>query len=295
MTQRARRQRTVSAVAAAVAVALAACSRPPVATTSAAAAPPLEAPSAATAPPPATPDTAPPATTTSTTSAAVPPAVRPSTTTTTTAVVTQTASAAASSSAYTLNTNTDGSVVRWNPCTAIHWKVNLAQAPPSALADATTAVATLSAATGLTLVFDGTTTTTPTTTWLRSTADPDTIVIAWAPKATTDLYGTIADGEGGWREAGTSPDGVRWTWRIVRGFVLVDPTTTTSYAGGFGPGTTIGALLLHELGHAVGLAHVADQTQLMYPTLTSKTVARYSAGDLAGLTRVGRSAGCIAA
>jgi hypothetical protein len=42
----------------------------------------------------------------------------------------------------------------------------------------------------------------------------------------------------------------------------------------------------------VGLNHTGDSSQIMYPTITSKAAA-WGAGDLTGLTKVGRRAGCI--
>lgn len=43
----------------------------------------------------------------------------------------------------------------------------------------------------------------------------------------------------------------------------------------------------HELGHLVGLAHVNDSTQLMYASV-SPGVTDYAAGDLTGLSALGR-------
>ena len=51
--------------------------------------------------------------------------------------------------------------------------------------------------------------------------------------------------------------------------------------------------MLHELGHAMGLNHVTDPRQLMYPVIMSRSRAAYGPGDLAGLRRLGRTQGCL--
>ena len=53
----------------------------------------------------------------------------------------------------------------------------------------------------------------------------------------------------------------------------------------------IGATLLHELGHLLGLAHVEDVSQLMSTDPGSGPVV-LCAGDLAGLRAIGAQSGC---
>ena len=50
--------------------------------------------------------------------------------------------------------------------------------------------------------------------------------------------------------------------------------------------TLVRDVLLHELAHLVGLGHVTDKTQIMYPTVTHPIVG-YGPGDVFGLATVG--------
>jgi hypothetical protein len=202
-----------------------------------------------------------------------------------------------SATAFTLNHNGNGSVTRWNPCGGdIHVRVNAVLGGPGALADTQAALAALSRGTGLRFVYDGPTLFVPATG--NSASQPATVVIAWAPPGVgagkSNYYSSGAVGEGGWRSSGTSTDGgATWTWKIVQGFVVVDPGS--SVAAGFGTGVTRGALLLHELGHVAGLGHTNDGSQVMYPVLRSSSFGSYGAGDLAGLKAVGATKGCTTA
>jgi hypothetical protein len=61
---------------------------------------------------------------------------------------------------------------------------------------------------------------------------------------------------------------------------------------GFRPGKTWGKVVLHELGHVLGLDHVVDPAQVMHPSLVSSPAA-WGAGDLAGLRLLGPDSGCL--
>ena len=65
-------------------------------------------------------------------------------------------------------------------------------------------------------------------------------------------------------------------------------------SGGFGRGYTWGEVLMHELGHVIGLDHVGSAKQLMHDTVTARA-ARFGAGDLNGFRKVGDTFGCLVA
>ncbi|MCW2777453.1 MAG: putative cell wall binding repeat 2-containing protein [Frankiales bacterium] len=181
-------------------------------------------------------------------------------------------------------------VVRWDPCTPIDFRINAALGGRQAKADVLTAVARLSAASGLQFRYLGSTSYVPTAGRAPLAGSP--LVIAWAPPAGrpsgSSRIGAGEVGHGGWA-ASTSPAG---HYRISSGYVVV--RAGAPLAMGFGAGVTRGRVLMHELGHAVGLDHVADRTMVMNATVTpSSPTALYQAGDVAGLRRVGAPAGCI--
>lgn len=198
-----------------------------------------------------------------------------------------------SAKSYTL-VKEQGKVVRWNPCGTIHYRVNTRYAPKGALDDAKKAVARVASETGMTFAYDGSTSEVP-----SSTSTPSAeLVIAWARRGKGSsrsdyLPGGGVVGVGGWSAGWDVDDRGRITTpEIYEGFVVLD-TASNTLPGGFADraGGTRGALLQHELAHAVGLDHTKDKSQLMHPVL-----GRYSsfgAGDHAGLRKVGRPAGCI--
>jgi hypothetical protein len=184
-----------------------------------------------------------------------------------------------------------GSPARWNPCVAVHYLVNLTDAPPGALIDVQRAVAVVAKASGLEFVSDGTTTAAPNTSWITkgpvgATGWPD-VLIGWSDPSHTDLKLTQAMGGITEYEAASLPEGRSGLVSAV--VVLSRPNDP---GPGFGPDSR-GALLLHELGHAVGLGHVDDPTQIMNPVSTGAPGV-YASGDLAGLKILGSGA-CITA
>ncbi len=184
-----------------------------------------------------------------------------------------------------------GRPARWNPCAPIHYVVQTRWAPPTGRADLAAALAQLSDISGLQFTDDGDTDEVPLRT--REAFQPERygdrwapLLVGWVPAAETDLG--LGNGVQGVTVAValSGRDG----GAIVTGMVALD--AGHRLPGGFGPGATEGEVLLHELAHAVGLGHVLDPTQVMFPQ-TTNSESQYGAGDRAGLAALGRSAGCL--
>jgi len=189
--------------------------------------------------------------------------------------------------------DTLGRPARWDPCMPIHYVVHTRWAPPTGRADLATALAQLSEASGLRFVDDGETGEVPLRT--REAYQPARygkrwapILIGWVPVANTDLG--LGDGVQGVTMAIAL--GGRDGGSIVTAQVALD--ADRRLPGGFGAGATEGEVLLHELAHAVGLGHVQDPTQVMFPQ-TTNSESQFGAGDRAGLAALGRNAGCLPA
>jgi hypothetical protein len=185
---------------------------------------------------------------------------------------------------------TSGWVQRWNPCAPVHYRVNVAQ-DPAALPAVQAAVAALSKGTGITFIYDGGTTFIPHSgAWNQ----PAPLVIALAHHnglagGTDYLAGGSQLGEGGFQSQYSSLNGRITTYKIIEGYAVVD---VDGYNRADAHVRT--AALLHELGHAVGLNHAILTSEVMYPSVSDAGPNYYSAGDLAGLAKVGRPAGCLA-
>lgn len=186
--------------------------------------------------------------------------------------------------------DSSGRPARWDPCRPIHYVVQTRWMPVGGRADLAAALARISRVSGLTFVDDGDTDELPGTT--RAAYQPDRygkrwapLLVGWVPPAQTDLG--IGAGIAGVTVAVAVPNAGGGS--IVTGQLALD--ADHRLPAGFGPGATEGEVLLHELAHAVGLGHVLDPTQVMYPQ-TTNSESQFGAGDRAGLRAVGRPAGC---
>jgi hypothetical protein len=179
--------------------------------------------------------------------------------------------------------------LRWNPCRAIHYRVNLHRAPRHAAADVKEALRRISQISRLHFVRDGKTKYIP----QDNLRQKEPLVIAWARTQKSSWFAgeRFANGVGGvW---GAERPG-RKNY-ITHGFavIAVNGAGQRQYVPGFGAGFTNGALLLHELGHAMGLDHAKHPNEIMYPAQTGTSPAAiYGAGDYRGLQLQGRHGSC---
>ncbi len=181
---------------------------------------------------------------------------------------------------------------RLDPCRTVTYGINTSRATPDAAsvtAGIQATMALVAQATGVRFEFVGETGAMPFDKMVERN-DPR-LVFAFTTDAETRLdLGPSVAARGG-------SDRTRWARNVrgqriletVRGGVLYDlDDTATMTADQFEQ------LTLHEVGHVMGLGHIAATDQYMTPgpELYELPLA-YQAGDLHGLSRVGLQAGCV--
>lgn len=196
------------------------------------------------------------------------------------------------SAAYRFQSTQDDETtpVAWSPCRPIHYVVRTENQPRGGAAGIENAVAAVSAATGLRFVNEGPTTESPDMD--RDPYQPERygdrwapVLVAWATPDEVPDFGVDIVGEAGSIRVGT-PSGDE---AFVSGAVFLDPTSYRQIARQAGR-PAADAVILHEFGHLVGLAHVNDAKQVMFPRSEPDSPTSYQRGDLAGLAALGRGA-----
>jgi hypothetical protein len=181
--------------------------------------------------------------------------------------------------------------VRWNPCEPIRYAVNVSLAPSGSLEDVQEAVRRVSAITGIPFEYEGLSPDVPSENRARTTIEGG--VATWTPL----LIGWVDPDRSylDFTSDGHTAAGMATVWAppgrgvYVTGWIAMnadDPNPP-----GFDISGQQGVVLLHELGHIIGLDHVDQMGELMEPS--GGGVSDFGPGDLEGLRALGRSAGCL--
>ena len=177
--------------------------------------------------------------------------------------------------------------VTWDPCRPIHMVINDAQAPAGADQLLREAIKSVSSATGLQFVIDGPTTEPPTR--QRGPLDKarygdqwSPVLVAWTePTMAPELRGAIAGVAG---PAG-APYYTAAQQHWVSGTVSLDGPQFREIVQQANGWPAAQAIVMHELGHLVGLDHVTNKDQLMYEDNIGQL--DWGAGDREGFRQLG--------
>jgi hypothetical protein len=190
-----------------------------------------------------------------------------------------------------------GAPVRWNPCETISYAVNTDGAASSIKPDLHEALARVTRATHVEFVSVGTTEETFMRAYQRmryqGVIRKAELILIWVDhddyrailRRLQDPRPSIAFAK---TMAGLFADQDQY----FGGIIVMDAEATSQH--GFGHRYAHGSVLLHELGHIMGLDHVKDPDQLMYSgRYPNYGLHDFGAGDLEGLRRLGIDAGCL--
>jgi len=177
----------------------------------------------------------------------------------------------------------DQEMVAYDPCRPIRVAVRPDNAPPGGQQLVEEAIGAVSAATGLQFVDAGATTEAPSS--RREPYQPDRYGRQWAPVliawSDADEYPDLAGNRAGL--GGSTPrQAPGRPFVYVTGEVILDAPSLTAMMD---RPEQVRAVIMHELGHVVGLDHVDDPEQLMYGA--NMGVTDFAPGDRAGLAKLG--------
>jgi len=184
--------------------------------------------------------------------------------------------------------NGDGSPVGYSPCRPLHYVVDARLAPEGAAGLVPLAIQEISRATGIRFVNDGATDEQPSD--RRSPYQPDKYGDRWAPLLISWTTPGVAPKLGG-KVIGTGGS-THYSYgngpkSYVTGSLELDAPQMAVELGRPDGTSYAMAVILHELGHVMGLEHVDDPVQLMYPEIGAPD--GLAAGDLNGLYQLGKA------
>jgi hypothetical protein len=187
---------------------------------------------------------------------------------------------------YAFSVIDDTGPVRFDPCRTVRWVLAVEDMPVFAEPVVFAAIAELQLRTGLEFEYLGTTDEVPD---FERPMFQDRygdyyapLIIGWSSaEQNPDLEGPVA-GIGG----SNAIQGSHGEQRYLRGGVVVlDGPDLGLYLASSSGEAQVQAIIMHELAHVVGLAHVSDSTELMYETNNRQTT--WGPGDLQGLALAG--------
>ena len=173
-----------------------------------------------------------------------------------------------------------GKPVAWNPCEPIHYVVNPDGAPDGWEDVVEDGVATVSEAAGLQFEYNGTTDDRSFGDRINSLGRAEPVLLGWAdPDEVPKLEGDVAG------LAGPVTQTRNGFSRYVTGMVVLDSAAFDELEGQPDGDAHQQAIVMHELGHLLGLDHVPDSAELMYESNLGRTTL--GKGDRKGLAILG--------
>jgi hypothetical protein len=183
--------------------------------------------------------------------------------------------------------------VRWDPCRQITWTFNRAHAPDHALRQLRAGMRRIHLATGLDFEYVGRTDRKPNP--FGNNVDDADVIVGWRTAKDFRPFNknpyTVGLGGNKYYTGYQEADGSRVS-KAFQGGIVLNASMRDRMSNGYGKGSTWGEVIIHELGHVVGLTHAGAKSQIMYYSVIRRD-ADWGAGDLAGFRRLGDVRGCL--